>query len=177
MVTHIAMRGDTKLESRLTQWARRAGNTLPAMKAVEVLLEEKERELFESEGGSGRHGGWQELADTTKASKESQALYPETLRATDALYDSLTDGSNENAIRQIGPGFLRFGTKLAYGAIQASGFTGRSGKEVPARRPIDWTQKDRAEVLAIISEWITGLEAAGKRFRVRIRPSMRTTRF
>lgn len=174
MRTEIAMRGDVKIMSRLTAWAKRAGDTTPAMKAVEELLEEKERDLFESEGGSGRHGKWQELDDSTKDSKESQALYPEILRATDDLFDSLTDGSSEYAIRDIGPGFLRFGTKLHYAAIQASGFTSRGGNHVPARRPIDWTQMDRAEVLEILSAWIVGMETAGKRFRVPIVPSMRT---
>ena len=175
--THMAIRGDLKVQSRLTQWASRAGNTIPAMKAIEVMLEEKERDLFESDGASGRHGGWDELKDSTKEQKEASGMHPEILRATDYLFASLTDGDDEFAIRDIGPGFLRFGTSLPYAAIQASGFTSRAGNHVPARRPIDWTQTDRAEVLAIISEWITGMKAAGKRFRVRIRPSMRTTRF
>lgn len=176
MQAQIFMRGDLKLESRLKQWAARAGDTVPVMEAIIEMLEEKERALFESEGGTGRHGPWQELEDSTKERKESQALYPEILRATDALFDSLTDRSSPHAIREVGPGFVRFGTRLEYASIQASGFTDRGGNFVPARRPVDFTARDRAESLALIREWITGIESIGKTFRVKIRPSFRMIR-
>lgn len=173
MRAEIMIRGDQKIMSRMTQWARRAGDTVPVMEAISEGLEAKERDLFESEGATGRHGAWQELEESTKEQKESQAQYPEILRRTDALFDSLTDSSDENAIRQIGPGFLRFGSKLPYAEIHQKGFTDRGGNHVEARRPIDFTQRDRAESLALISAWITGRVAAGRRFRVPIKPSFR----
>lgn len=173
MKTQVLIRGDVKIMSNLTAWARRAGNTTPAMAAISELFEEKERALFESGGATGRHGAWQEDRAITKESKTAQALYPETLRATDDLFNSLTDSSHPNAIRQIGPGFLRFGTSLGYGNLHFKSWTHVSGTQVPARRPIDFTQKDRQEALIIIDEWIAGRMEAGKIFRAPIRPSMR----
>lgn len=167
----VLMRGDVTLMNTLTQWAKRAGETAPAMIAISELMEEKERALFDSEGQSGKHGRWPEDKQSTKDTKARHEGAEETLQDSRALVNSLTDSGDPNAVRGVYHGMLRFGTRLSYAPILAGG----TSKMVP-RRPIDFTQKDRAEFLEIISAWIRGREAAGKSFRIPIIPSIRILR-
>lgn len=161
-------RGDVHLMNTLTKWSARAGDSIPAMTAIGEFMEERTKELFESEGGSAGRP-WREVdEDTIKARREDTS--GKILQDSGDLLRSLTVWSDPNALRDIGPGFIRFGSKLAYAEMHRRGFRNRHGQRVPARRPIDFTPRDRYIILKILGGWITG------RTRVDIRPGLRFIR-
>lgn len=160
----VLVRGDVSCMRTLTRWAERAGQSEVALKAVSDFLEESERELFATQGASGGEP-WQPLAEATLDSPDRRGGSGDILRVTDALYDSLTESSDPNAIREIGPGFLRFGTRLAYAEALR-----RGDDKMPARNPMVITRKMRYTIVKLLQGWITGSVSRG------LKPSIRTMR-
>lgn len=168
--TQVLMRGDVKTMRTLEEWSARAGNSEPALVMIEEYMELRERELFDTEGTSAGVP-WAADEPTTIAAKQDRSGAGKILEDSGALKRSLTERSDENAIREIGPGWLRFGTSLRYAAILARTHLTRGGRDtVPARKPIHWTLRDRYVITKMMGDWISG------RVTKHIRPSIRTYR-
>lgn len=164
--TQVLMRGDVSTMRTLEQWSARAGHSEPALEAIKEYMELKERELFATEGASAG-APWAPDESTTILAKRGNKV----LEDSGALKNSLTESGDQNAIREIGPGFLRFGSSLAYAGIQARAHLTRGGERtIPARKPIHWTMRDRYMITKLMGDWISGRVTKG------IKPSIRTYR-
>jgi phage gpG-like protein len=131
----------------------RAGNSAPAMLEIQEYMEEAERRLFETEGASSGRP-WAPLDAHTK-DERGDKQGNKTLDFSGALKNSLTNSHDPNAIRLIAPGTVKFGTKLAYADEHQKGYKAKDGHRIPARRPIDFTRRDRYVILKIMNSWIT----------------------
>jgi phage gpG-like protein len=154
MHARILARTNTPMRT-LTRWAERAGATEPAMEEVVQYMEMRESELFESEGRSAGRP-WAEHAPETNISRARRHEDSgKILEASGRLKDSLTE-QTEDSIREIGPGFVRFGTRVPYADILAKGWN-TEHQHVPARRPIDFSNsRDRYAILKIFKSFLTG---------------------
>jgi phage gpG-like protein len=88
---------------------------------------------------SRRSGGWQELADSTKARKAAKGREDPSRILYDSgdLFKSLTEAENDNAIRVSEHDEMRFGTTLPYAEFH------QLGHGVPQRRFLELTETDR----------------------------------
>jgi phage gpG-like protein len=170
LVMHAQVLARTGASMRtLTGWSRRAGITEPTMKAIAEYIEEREKELFMTEGASAGRP-WSPLAPETEISRSRLGEGTKILDASGDLKNSLTDSSDENAIREYGPGFLRFGTKLGYAELLKRGWN-KTNQHVPARPPINLSNsRDRYAILKIFKAGLAG------KIRHSIRPSIRSLR-
>jgi hypothetical protein len=107
-----------------------------------------ERVQFLTEGAHGS-GGWAKLKATTVASKKRQGLEPWILRATEALFHSLTEEGGEGQIREITDTFLRFGTEVPYAIYHMTGT-----HRMPARKPVQLTTEERIELTKMVQRFI-----------------------
>lgn len=144
-----------ELMADLTARAERAGKTEVIFAEVFAYMEQAEQELFDTEGASGGRP-WAEDRPATIDTKSRYGGADATLRDSDALVSSLTHSDDENAIREMGPNTLIFGTKLHYAAELARKRHTKGGTSVPARRPIDFSAKDRYAIIRIFSTYIDG---------------------
>jgi phage gpG-like protein len=161
----ILVRGDVANIRRLEEWAMRASNSEPAMESISVYMEDAEKRLFDSEGASGGRPWTPDAENTTTRKNRNEFGFTSILRDSLALFKSLTESSDENAIREIGPGWLRFGTKLGYADLLK-----RGTNKMVARSPMRFSVQDRAAIAALMRGWITGRTVKG------MRPSMRIFR-
>lgn len=96
---------------------------------------EIEEEQFQSGGAKGASGAWKPLSPAYEKAKIAKfgtfALVAGILRATDALYKSLTR-QTENTIYQKSSTEMSVGTNLAYAK-----FHQRGGGRLPQRKVID----------------------------------------
>jgi phage gpG-like protein len=136
--------GDQQVNRELLRFAHRAVDARPLWDRIILDLRALEEEQFSSKGARAS-GGWQELADSTKerkaASSDStvRANAEVILKATEALYHSVTDAHGDNAIRVSEHDEMRFGTRLPYAEFH------QLGHGVPQRRFLELTETDRHE--------------------------------
>jgi phage gpG-like protein len=167
MHTQILARTDAPMRT-LTRWSQRAGLAEPTMEAIAEYVEEAEKRLFETEGASGGKP-WANQAPETEITRAREGTEGRVLDASGDLKRSLTERSDPNAIREIGPGFLRFGSRLSYAEILKRGWNTET-QTVPARPPIQLTQRDRYAILKILKGGLSG------KINSSIRPSIRSLR-
>jgi hypothetical protein len=115
----LAVSDFTKPVAGLSLWAR-----------LRVAFQESERELFESEGATGRHGAWAPLSDAYVVIKTRKYPGKKILQQTGAMFDSLV-GVTADTVLRVTALTMEVGTKRLAGLHwEASG--GR-----PARHAID----------------------------------------
>lgn len=150
MRIELDVAGDKQLAREVLRLGDRAVDATPAFAKVVTDLAEHERRQFETEGGLAS-GGWTPLAASTIAAKRAAGLDPRILRATGALYRSLTQplGGGSDAIREVRPDEMRFGTSLRYARFHQLG-TDR----MPQRREIELRERDRADVVKTLQRYI-----------------------
>lgn len=159
MMIQASVRGDARVMSTLTRWAARAGDSAPAMEEIIRYMEEATKQQFESEGRrSGRPWAPDKKTTLDRRDASSQTALGQDLilQASQDLFRSLTESNDQNAIRTVGPGFVRFGTRLGYADILRRGFHDRAGHQIVARRPVDFTRRDRYVIVKLLGSWITG---------------------
>ncbi len=105
-------------------------------------LADAERELFQTEGS----GAWKPLDPDYAAAKA--ALYPgkTILRATDDLYESLTDP--KRAMTLAGPDTLLFGSDVTVGNYKLAALHQEGAGNLPVRKPLVSIVKQRQIVRA-----------------------------
>lgn len=142
------IRGDVQVSRELLRFADRAVNVAPALSAVAAEMRSHVSAQFSSEGGRAS-GGWASLAPATVEYKAHYGLRPETLRATDRLLRSLTMKGDSDAVEEVRPDELTFGSKVEYGGFHQSG-TWR----MPRRRPVEFRERDRVAYMRAIQSYI-----------------------
>jgi hypothetical protein len=142
----VELFGASHLIHTLESWALRAGAAEPAYEAMHQRAMEIEKDLFESEGATGEHGGWPGYTEGSRAAKTSTSL----LRQTDALFNSLTEASDPNHRFIVTRSGWGMGTNLDYAEFIQTGT-----KNMPQRRLFDWTIEQRQSFVEIEREWIT----------------------
>lgn len=112
---NIAESGATETAERLERLVTRA-EAPSTIKAVVAPLEDAERRLFREAGQSK----WKPTKAETTAEKRAKGLRSEPMRATDRLFDSLTNSQAKGAIRNPlrRNTQFRFGSRLVEGVMQ-----------------------------------------------------------
>jgi phage gpG-like protein len=106
-----------------------------------------ERRMFSSEG-SGRSGKWRALSATYAAWKTRKHPGKTILRLNDRMWSSLT-GQTAETIQQLDTRKLTLGTRTPYAIFHQIGTA-----MMPKRAPIDITNRDAADVAAIVRRGI-----------------------
>jgi phage gpG-like protein len=130
--------GDQQLNRELLRFAHRAVDARPLWDKIILDLRRLEEEQFADQGHRAS-GGWQELADSTKARKAAKGREDPSRILYDSgdLFKSLTEAENDNAIRVSEHDEMRFGTTLPYAEFH------QLGHGVPQRRFLELTETDR----------------------------------
>src|SRR4051794_28883202 len=81
--------GETIVARELLRFSERLAVPIVALETAATILREETEKQFDTQGGHAS-GGWPELADSTKADKARHDLDPRILRATGALFETLT---------------------------------------------------------------------------------------
>lgn len=142
--------GDQQINHELLAITDRALNATPVWEAIMIDLEHVERGQFDSEGGDAS-GGWQQLSDSWLAYKTRNGYDTRILRMTGALFDSLTSGTADYAVREITPLGFTFGTTRPHAGVHQRG--SRDGR-VPQRKFLELTQERREAYVRSLLGWV-----------------------
>lgn len=147
--------GIKRIQGELLRTGARADNAEPAFEAIGDLIMDIEEEQFNTQGArTGRR--WAAIKPETIARKLRKGQDPRILHATLRLRESLTNASHPDQIFQVFNNTLLFGSRVHYGEIHQNRGLGRGRKR---RRPIDFTLKDRRDVVRVMQRWIIRGEA------------------
>lgn len=153
----LEISGDKQLERELLRVGDRAIEAKPALESIADYWMRLTVLQFNTEG---RHasGGWRPLKPETLRRKAAAGLDMRILRATGALFDSLTDRDDPELILNVSETELEYGSRLPYaGAHQNPS----PGSKLPQRRPVELTENARRESVKTLQRWIfTGEVAA-----------------
>lgn len=130
MKIEISVLGDKIVERELLRFSSRAVDLSPAFETIADEMQHWEADQFSSEGAF-LGTPWEPLAASTVRSKAARGLPLDILVATGELRDSLT-GAGSNAVRDIGPNEMTFGTRVPYAVYHHS----REPRSRLPRRPL-----------------------------------------
>lgn len=139
--------GETQVDRAFLRVSDAARNLTPLFERLVKELQEVEKLQFESEGAYGS-GGWAELSEATIESKQRRGMDNGILRATNALYNSLT-GSGSGSIVDVSAEWLRYGTAIPYAGFHQSGTS-----LMPQRRVVQLPEGERRNLVKIIQQYI-----------------------
>jgi len=137
--------GDKAAAERIMLVGERALDVRPARPAIAPIFATEERRRFDMEGP-----GWEQLQQDTRDRKEKMGLDSRILRATGALFHSLTnpDGGVEASMLSS-PQELRFGTNVPYAGFHQTGTS-----RMPARPPIELSPAAAQEMTVAVQAYI-----------------------
>lgn len=138
--------------------AMRADMPFPALEEVIGTMREIEKVVFSSQGRRGG-GSWAQLQPATVARKARLGLDPRILRATQRLYDAMTDRNSDDQDFTMTPTGFVWMITVPYAGVQQSG-GGKSN--LPARPYLRFSSNDRREFARIIAKYTVG-PVKGKR--------------
>lgn len=141
--------GTERIAQKFRTSAKQATNSRPAMQQVLRRIVEIERAIFDSQGVRGG-GSWKNLSPKWQARKAAAGLDSRKLRASGALFRSLTSLQSSNMIRDINNYSLEFGSRLPYAALHQFG-----SDRIPARPYLKFTRRDRDDFVDIVSKHLT----------------------
>lgn len=142
--------GETLISREFMRIGMRAEDVAPAWTAIIEDMKDQIEEQFETEGVRGS-GGWAPLKASTILFKERAGLDPRILHATLRLRESLTDERGSDQIYEVTPHTMRFGSRVEYGAYHQHG---DPANNMPARKPIDFTEFDRQGYVRTLQRFI-----------------------
>lgn len=142
--------GDVQVSRKLLRLGEYAGDATPVFDSMADDIIKLTKRQFDTQGSSGS-GGWTELKPETirRKANHKPPLDPRILRATGALFDSLTKKGGAGQILETKRDSLTFGTKVAY-----SGFHQKGGDRIPQRRPVEFTKRDRTGLVKKLQRYI-----------------------
>lgn len=140
----VQERGVDRAKRNLEEMGLRAKDVRGVSFKVRTVFRKAEERRFNSQGD----GSWPPLAQATREAKARNGQDPRMLRATGALFRSLTSPRAAGQIDERRPDEFRFGTKLPYAQFHDT------GRGVPKRKLIDLTVKERREIDDAISAFI-----------------------
>ena len=142
--------GDVQVSRKLLRLGEYAGDATPVFDSMADDIIKLTKRQFDTQGSSGS-GGWDQLKPETirRKANHKPPLDPRILRATGALFNSLTSRGGSNQILETKKDSLTFGTKLPY-----SGVHQRGGGSVPQRRPVEFSKRDRNGLVKSLQRYI-----------------------
>lgn len=135
--------GETIVERKLTRFAENLEAPTGALEDIGTLLRQDVELQFDTEGGHAS-GGWKALSEGRVRFKANHGLDPRILRATGALFDSLTKKYDPAHIERLGPSSLTFGSTIFYGVYHQSS---RPRTKIPYRPMIALTDTDKRNIV------------------------------
>lgn len=138
----IDVDGDVQISRELLRFAGRVTDASPVFRDIADDLREIEEGQFSSEGGRGS-GGWKALKAETVAAKRAAGLDNGILKATEAMFRSLTQKSDPHHVEEITKDSLRFGSTDEKLPIHQAG---APANNLPQRRPLELTALDRTSI-------------------------------
>jgi hypothetical protein len=128
----------------LHRLGQRAGDVAPAGGEVKRIFHDAERRTF---GASGP--GWPPVSQPTSERKAREGLSTSLLRASDRLYESLTQmfGSHQIDVRSADE--LRFGTTVQYARYHDQGT-----RSMPRRRLTQPTPSEQRDMVAAVERHV-----------------------
>ncbi len=147
MIIEFDFYGEKQVKRRIMRPGKYAGHLRPLFNNLADFFMDIEIGQFASDGARGSRP-WKPLKPETVRRKERAGLDPRILRATGALYESLTQRGDRDQKLYIMEDFMIFGSKVEYG------FFHQNARGVPRRRPIEFTEKDRRETVKKIQRYI-----------------------
>jgi phage gpG-like protein len=140
----IEARGIERATHALNGVSKRAGDIRDSSYKIRTIFRNAEKERFASNG----RGSWDGLADSTKEYKARENQDPRVLRASNALYKSLTAPRAREQIDARERDELRFGTEVPYAVFHDQ------GRGVPTRTLIDLTPQERRRIDVALEKYI-----------------------
>jgi hypothetical protein len=123
----------------------RGADARPAYDDIEAVL----RAQGEKQWATTGHGEWPKLAASTQAYKNTHGGDQRIMRASGALYKSLTQKAPRARWRRARKTELRWGTKLYYA------FFHQEGHGVPQRKVIDIDPEGSKQIAKVLGSYIT----------------------
>lgn len=146
----VEQRGAGVAAKHLADMGKRARAPKDASYKVRSIFRKAEAKRFDTKGA----GTWKPLADSTRRNKAERNHDPRILRATNALYKSLTAPRASGQIDERDrTDQWRFGTSVPYAAFHDT------GRGVPKRKLIDLTGTERKAIDDEIGKFIATGEA------------------
>jgi phage gpG-like protein len=138
----VTEKGAGAAAASLLMVGERAANTAPVKPALDVVFSGDERRRFDEEGP-----GWARLNEATQTIKQANGLDPRILRATGALYESLTRMAGGE--RASWPDTIRFGTDVPYARFHQHGT-----RNMPKRKVVGVSTVAQAEMSRLLEAYI-----------------------
>lgn len=143
--------GDVQFDREILATSERAENMRPVFEHIMDRMEGWEKEQFDTQGRRAS-GGWAPLKDSTLKRKRAQGQDPRILHATGRLRDALTKSYAPGAIRKADRDSATFGVDPQQ--VEYSKFHQRGTKFMQRRRPVQFTQEDRREIVRDLQLWV-----------------------
>jgi phage gpG-like protein len=151
----LSILGDTQVQRTFLRWQERVLDARPLWNQMRKDLNLIERVQFLTEGSHGS-GGWAPLKPATIAGKKARGEEPWILRATEALFKSLTEEGADGAVFEPEREFMVFGTSIPYATFHMTGT-----RNMPARKPVQLTEIERTELTKMVQRFIVSGEVKG----------------
>ena len=148
MIIEFDFYGEKQVKREILRPGKQAENLRPLFNNLADFFMDIEEGQFASQGVRGS-GGWKPLEFETIRRKEKAGQDTRILRATNALYESLTKRGDPGQHLEINDDYMVFGSWLARGSYHQ-----RGAGHLPRRRPIDFTATDRRETVKRVQRWI-----------------------
>lgn len=142
--------GERQIDRRLLRLEERVIDPRPIYRFMMSTFYEWEKELFQTEGESGRQR-WAPLKDATVKRKLKKGKRLSILQENGTLMRSLTTPSAKGSFMRVTRHGLEAGTTLPYGAIH---YHGSPKTNLPRRRPVQMTAPQRQEWVRMMQRWI-----------------------
>lgn len=141
----LDVRGAEDVAKELGGISHRALHKRAAFEVIGDRFREHERELFRTEGGSGKSGRWRPRKGGGGRGRRSGRL----LRESGRLERSLTQKGGDNIFNYNDERIYALGTRVPYASVHHEG-----GGVIPQRKLIDPTERQEDEYSHVLGEWI-----------------------
>lgn len=150
--------GDRQINREILHIGEHAGDAAPAFSAIADYMMNETAEQFATQGQHASDG-WAPLKFSTLREKQKAGFGSRgILERTLALEDSLTRRKDPNQVLEIRPDSLIWGSKLPYALVHQRP---KPGNPLPRRRPIEFTETARKNIVRILQRYVITGEVAG----------------
>lgn len=152
LVVEMEALGETHIKRELLRIGERAAGSVEGAALWMSLFEDVlliEKVQFLTEGAHGEHGHWEQDTEATLAAKKRAGEQEWIERASEALFNSLTEKGGEGQIHEQTSSWMRFGSDIGYAGFQQTGTT-----NMPRRRLIDFTELERVAIVKKVQRFI-----------------------
>lgn len=141
----IDSKGVERTRRAIVNVGKRGEDVRPVFQDVRAIVRQSNEERFNTRG----QGSWDALKDSTRAAKARRGDDPRILRASGALFKSLTAQRAKGQVNRKKPDRFQIGTSVHYARFHDLGEGG-----VPQRRLMDLTEADMREINRRLEDFI-----------------------